>query len=44
MENNLNVADLLHNKDCPFEYKCKAVDCTECVEIHRCGGCDSAER
>lgn len=27
-------AALLHNKDCPYEYKCKAMDCIECMEIY----------
>lgn len=25
---------LLHNKDCPYGYKCKAMDCIECMEIY----------
>ena len=27
-------AALLHNKECPYDYKCKAVDCIECAEIY----------
>lgn len=44
MENNPNVAALLQNQECPFSYQCMAVDCMDCIEIHRNGGCDSAER
>lgn len=25
---------LLHNKECPYGYKCKAMDCIECMEIY----------
>lgn len=25
---------LLHNKDCPYGYRCRAMDCIECAEIY----------
>jgi hypothetical protein len=34
MENENNVAGLLLNKDCPFDYKCRAMDCMECMNIY----------
>lgn len=26
--------ELLHNQNCPYDYKCRAVDCIECMEIY----------
>ena len=31
---NQTLVTLLHNRECPFDYQCKAVDCVECVKIH----------
>lgn len=31
----MKESELLMNSDCPYNYQCKAVDCMECVEIHR---------
>ncbi len=28
------VAGLLYGKDCPLGYKCLAMDCMECLEMH----------
>lgn len=35
MSNQPAMADLLLNKECPFDYQCKALDCLECAEIHK---------
>ena len=32
---NESTGNLLMNSDCPYNYQCKAVDCMECIEIHR---------
>lgn len=32
-----NFAEPLLNKTCPCEYQCKALDCIECIEIHKEG-------
>ena len=32
MEDDLNMADLLLKKDCPFDYQCRDMDCMECIE------------
>lgn len=35
MEKILNgPGALLHNKDCPYGYKCRDVDCVECIRIY----------
>lgn len=34
MENNANVEKLLYDHDCPLDYKCLAVDCLECLNMH----------
>lgn len=34
MANEPNTAGLLLNKDCPYDYQCKAMDCMECIEIY----------
>ena len=28
------LAALLYERKCPFDYRCKAVDCVECAKIH----------
>lgn len=28
------TATLLHDKECPVGYDCRAMDCTECLKIH----------
>ena len=28
------LATLLHDRECPFGYQCKANDCMECVKKH----------
>ena len=35
MADDMNMAGLLFNKECPFDYQCKALDCMECAEMHR---------
>lgn len=25
---------LFHSGECPYNYQCKAMDCTECMKIH----------
>ena len=37
MENDQNMAGLLVNKECHFDYQCKALDCIECIEIYKEG-------
>ena len=32
-QNEQTLAALLHNRECPFGYQCKATDCIECVKI-----------
>ena len=32
-----NFAEPLLKKECPFEYKCKTLDCIECIKIYREG-------
>ena len=29
-----STGQLLHNQNCPYDYKCRAVDCIECMEIY----------
>ena len=31
---NENAQVLLHGRECPFGYRCLAVDCLECMEIN----------
>ena len=31
---NGNVANILHEKECPFQYKCLSTDCIECAKLH----------
>ena len=38
---NQPLAALLHIRECPFGYQCKATDCIECVKIRMEKGCDS---
>ena len=33
-QDNRGVPGLLYDKDCPFGYKCLAVDCMECMEMY----------
>ena len=33
-QSNQILAALLHSRECPFGYKCKATDCVECVKKH----------
>ena len=35
MGNDLNMAGLLLNQECPYNNQCKAIDCMECIEIHK---------
>lgn len=28
------VSALLMNKECPYDYKCKDVDCMECIKVY----------
>lgn len=28
------VVSLLHRCECPFDYRCQATDCVECLKIH----------
>ena len=37
MGNDLNMAGLLLNQECPYNNQCKAIDCMECIEIHKEG-------
>ena len=38
MTNNKDRVDmLLHSKECPVGYRCKAPDCIECMRLHREG-------
>ena len=30
-----NMAVLLLNQECPYNNQCKAIDCMECIEIHK---------
>ena len=30
----MNESELLMKGDCPYGYRCKAVDCMECMKIH----------
>lgn len=29
---NARVANLLHDRQCPYDYKCLATDCIECIK------------
>lgn len=33
--NETSMGALLMNAECPYNYQCKAVDCLDCIEIHR---------
>ena len=33
--NEHSTGALLMNSECPYNYQCKAVDCLDCIEIHR---------
>ena len=33
MNNSEMLSSLLHNKECPFGYRCLANDCIECAEL-----------
>ena len=33
--NETSTGELLMNRNCPYNFQCKAVDCLECIEIHR---------
>lgn len=35
MATDPNMAVLLLNQECPFNNQCKAIDCMECMEIHK---------
>ena len=37
MGNDLNMAGLLLNQECPYDNQCRAIDCMECNEIHKEG-------
>lgn len=31
---NPTVAELLYDKECPYDYKCLSMDCMECMKLH----------
>ena len=33
-QENRGTPGLLYDHDCPFDYKCLAMDCMECMEMH----------
>lgn len=34
---------LLHERECPVGYRCMALDCVECIQIHMAKGCESTD-
>ena len=38
------IDGLLYDQECPFGYRCLAVDCMECVDLHTDieGACDES--
>lgn len=33
-QSDQTLANLLHERECPYDYQCLATDCMECVKIH----------
>lgn len=31
---NQKLAEILYHRECPFAYKCLAVNCVDCAELH----------
>lgn len=33
-QSDQNAAMLLHSRECPFDYKCAAQDCVDCLKVY----------
>lgn len=44
MYNTQTTRQLLHGRECPFGYRCLAVDCLECLAIREEGAYVAADK